>query len=66
MVQEDDEVGLNHLGYLCQPTEARDMSDLRRLLTELLDRREGDAEGLIELPGLSPAYYRLGGFEIFF
>ena len=66
MVQEDDEVGLNHLGYLCQPTEARDMSDLRRLLTELLDRREGDSEGLIELPGLSPAYYRLGGFEIFF
>lgn len=66
MVQEDDEIGLNHLGYLCQPTEARDMSYLRRLLAELLDRREGDAEGVIELPGLSPAYYRLGGFEIFF
>jgi len=65
MVQEDDEIGLNHLGYLCQPTEARDMPDLRRLLAELLDRREGDAEGVIELPGLSPAYYRLGGFEVF-
>jgi hypothetical protein len=65
VVQEDDEVGLNHLGYLCQPEQVRDMSDLQRLLVELLDRRHGDAEGVIEVPGLSSAYYRLGGFEIF-
>jgi hypothetical protein len=65
VVQEDDEVGMNHLGYVCQPEQVRDMSDLQRLLVELLDRRDGDAEGMIELPGLSPAYYRLGGFEIY-
>jgi hypothetical protein len=65
VVQEDDEVGMNHLGYVCQPEQIRDMSDLQRLLVELLDRRDGDAEGMIELPGLSPAYYRLGGFEIY-
>jgi hypothetical protein len=56
---------MNHLGYVCQPEQIRDMSDLQRLLVELLDRRDGDAEGMIELPGLSPAYYRLGGFEIY-
>lgn len=65
VVQEDDEVGLNHLGYLCQPEHVRSMSDLQRLLVELLDRLDGDYEGVIESPGLSPAYYRLGAFEIF-
>jgi len=64
-VQDDDEVGLNHLGYLCQPEQVREMADLQRLLVELLDRRETQAEGVIDLPGLSPAYFRLGGFEIF-
>jgi len=64
VVQEDDEVGLNHLGYVCQPEQVRDMSDLQRLLVELLDRRNGAPEGTIDLPGISPAYYRLGGFEI--
>jgi len=64
VVQEEDEVGLNHLGYLCQPEQVRDMSDLQRLLLELLDRRNGALEGTIDLPGLSSAYYRLGGFEI--
>lgn len=66
VVQDDDEVGLNHLGYLCQPTEAQDMAEMRRLLVELLERREDEVEGVIEIPGLSPAYFRLGGFEIFF
>lgn len=64
VVQEDDEIGLNHLGYLCQPEQVRDMSDLQRLLVELLDRRDGATEGVIEVPGLVGAYYRLGGFEI--
>jgi hypothetical protein len=66
VVQEDDEVGKNHLGYLCQPEQVRDISDLQQLLIELLERREDGPEGVIDLPGSSPAYYRLSGFEIFF
>jgi len=65
VVQENDEPGLNHLGYLCQPEQVRDMSDLQRLLIELLERLDGDPEGVIENLGLSPAYYRLAGFDIF-
>jgi hypothetical protein len=66
VVQEDDEVGLNHLGYLCQPAEAQDMTELRQLLSALLERREDEVEGIIDIPGISPAYFRLSGFEIFF
>jgi hypothetical protein len=66
MVQEDDEVGLNHLGYLCQPEQVRNMSDLQRLLVELLELRASVDHGVIEVPGLSPAQFRLSGFEIFY
>jgi hypothetical protein len=64
VVQEDDETGLNHLGFLCQPEQVRDMSDLQRLLVELLDRRDDETEGVIEVAGIAGAYYRLGGYEI--
>ena len=66
VVQEDNEAGINHLGYLCQPEQVSGMADLQRLLVELLERRASEPEGLIELPGLSPAYFRLSGFEIYF
>jgi hypothetical protein len=66
VVQADDEVGMNYLGYLCQPEQVRDISDLRRLLAELLDRLEGPSEGMINVTGIGSAYYRLGGFEIYF
>jgi hypothetical protein len=63
-VQEDDEVGLNHLGYLCQPEEVRDMSDLKRLIGELLKARGSSIEGLLDLAGMSISYYRIAGFDI--
>lgn len=64
MVQEDDEVGLNHLGYICQPEQVLEMSDLQLLLTELLARRHDMSAGIIELPEYSPAYFQIVGFEV--
>lgn len=64
IVQEDDEVGLNHLGYICQPEQVMEMSDLQLLLTDLLEHRHDMSEGTIELPEYSSAYFQLSGFEI--
>jgi hypothetical protein len=64
IVQEDDEEGLNHLGYICQPEQVLQMSDLQLLLTDLLERRHDMSEGTIERPQYSSAYFQLSGFEI--
>lgn len=65
VVQQDDEVGLNHLGYICQPEQVRQMSDLQLLLTDLLENRYEMSEGTIERPQYSSAYFQLSSFEIY-
>ncbi len=64
VVQESDEAGLNYLGYLCQPEQVNEMADLQQFLKEMLKRNRDDSEGLIEVDGFAPAYFKLTGFEI--
>ena len=64
VVQEDDEPGLNRLGYLCQPARLEGEAALRGLLRGLRERVEDESEGLIEADGAEPVYFQTQGFEI--
>lgn len=64
VVQEDDEPGLNRLGYLCQPARLEGEAALRGLLRGLRERVEDEAQGLIEADGAEPVYFQTQGFEI--
>ena len=64
VVQEDDEPGLNRLGYLCQPARLEGEAALRGLLRDLRERVEEESQGLIEAEGAEPVYFQTQGFEI--
>jgi hypothetical protein len=64
VVQEEDEAGVNQLGYLCQPVALNGMAGLQGIMRSLLEMRLKQSEGLLQLPGMEPAYYQLVGFEI--
>ena len=64
VVEEEDEPGLNRLGYLCQPMQLSGDAALRGLLRALRDGLAGAAEGLLEAEGAEPVYFQTQGFEI--
>jgi hypothetical protein len=66
VIEPDDEVGLNQLGYLCQPVKLQEMAGLQGIMRRLLALRQDVSEGEIEVEGLPPIYFQLSGFEIVF
>lgn len=64
VVEENDEPGLNRLGYLCQPARLEGEAALRSLLRSLRNRLAEAEEGLIEADGGEPVYFQTRGFEI--
>lgn len=64
VVEEDDEPGLNRLGYLCQPARLKGDAALHGLLRTLRDRLAEAKEGLIEADGVAPIYFQTRGFKI--
>ncbi|MCC5966870.1 MAG: hypothetical protein JJU24_12110 [Natronohydrobacter sp.] len=63
-VTPDDEAGLNHLGYLCQPAAMGAATEMHGLLHEIYDRLPDQVDGRLVLDHGVSVFYQVQGFEI--
>ena len=64
VVEEEDESGLNRLGYLCQPNRLAGEAAMRGLLRSLRDTLADVEEGLLDPDAPEPVYFQTRGFKI--
>ena len=63
-VTPDDEAGLNHLGYLCQPAALGAATEVHALIAEIHERLPEQVEGRLGLGSGESVYYQVQGFEV--